>query len=159
MEQSVANGSLEGKLVCPPLPENVEELELPMTSAKHQPVVCHISPHPPPLSLSPSFGYISLLLQWEKVLMVVVAVLFGVLLLHLVTDFARGRWRAWQRRRQLMENTTVIYKRLENGHGLMGEGPGCGSGEESESEETTLLIRDPTALEEHRSVSSLEHKI
>lgn len=86
-------------------------------------------------------------------LLVVVAVLFGVLLIHLITDFIRGRWRAWQRRKQLMENTAVIYKRLENGHGL-GEEPGCGSGEESECEETTLLIRDPATLEEHRSAWS-----
>lgn len=79
----------------------------------------------------------------------IVAVLFGVLLIHLITDFIRLRWRAWQRRKQLIENTTVIYKRLESGRGL-GEEPGCGSGEESECEETTLLIRDPTTLEEHR---------
>jgi hypothetical protein len=79
------------------------------------------------------------------VLLVIVAVLFGVLLIHLITDFIRVRWRAWQRRKQLIENTTVIYKRLENGRGL-GEEPG----EESECEETTLLIRNPTTLEEHR---------
>ena len=78
-------------------------------------------------------------------MLVVVAVLFGVLLIHLVTDFIRGRWRAWQRRKQLMENTTIVYKRLENGRG---------SGEESECEETTLLIRDAATLEEHRSAWS-----
>ena len=81
----------------------------------------------------------------------IVAVLFGVLLVHLITDFIRGRWRAWQRRKQLLENTAVIYQRMENGRGL-GKEPGCGSGEESECEETTLLIRDQITLEEHRSV-------
>lgn len=39
VEQSVANGSLKGALSCPPLPENVKDLELPMTKTKHQPVV------------------------------------------------------------------------------------------------------------------------
>ena len=90
-------------------------------------------------------------MQWEKVLLVIVAVLFGVLLLHLITDFLRSRWRAWQRRKQLMINTTVVYQRVENGRGL-GEEPGCASGEESECEETTMLIRDQTVSEEHRSV-------
>lgn len=70
----------------------------------------------------------------------VVAVLFGVLLIHLITDFIRNRWRAWHnrwrawhRQRQLLANTTVAYSRLEGGRG---------SGEESESEETSLLIYD-----------------
>ena len=81
----------------------------------------------------------------------IVAVLFMVLLLHLITDYIRSRWRALQRRKQLMVNTTVLYQRLENGRGL-GEEPGHGSGEESECEETTLLIRDSATLEEHRSV-------
>ena len=93
----------------------------------------------------------SVFMQWEKVLLVIVAVLFGVLLIHLITDFIRGRWRVWQRRKQLIENTTIIYKRLENGGRGLGEGPGCGSGEESDCEETTLLIRDPATQEEHRS--------
>ena len=39
IEQSVANGSLEGTLSCPPLPQNVKDLELPMNKTKHQPVV------------------------------------------------------------------------------------------------------------------------
>lgn len=81
----------------------------------------------------------------------IVGVLFGVLLVHLITDFIRGRWRAWQRRKQLLGNTTVVYQRMENGHRL-GEEPRCASGEESECEETTLLIRDQSKQEEHRSV-------
>ena len=39
IEQSIANGSLEGKLSCPPLPESVKDLELPMSTQKHHPVV------------------------------------------------------------------------------------------------------------------------
>lgn len=73
----------------------------------------------------------------------VVVVLFGVLLLHLVTDFIRNRWRAWQRRK-LLANTQVVFTRLEGGRG---------SGEESECEETTLLIRDQHMQEE------LEHRL
>ena len=80
-------------------------------------------------------------LQWEKVLLVIVAVLFGVLLLHLITDFIRGRWRAWQRHKQLTANTTVVYSQLEGGRG---------SGEESEIEETSLLIRDHGTTLDHR---------
>ena len=82
-------------------------------------------------------------------MLVIVAVLFGVLLLHLITDFVRNRWRAWQRRQQLLANTTVTYKRLDGGRG---------SGEESECEETSLLIYEQNGLSEnidHRSVSDV----
>ena len=78
-------------------------------------------------------------------MLVIVAVLFGVLLIHLVTDCARSRWKAWQRQRQLLANTTVVYTRLENG---------CVSGEESGCEETSLLVHDQETFDdiEHRSV-------
>ena len=80
----------------------------------------------------------------------IVAVLFSVLVIHLVTDFVRNRWEAWQRRRQLLANTSVVYSRLENGHD---------SGEESVSEETTLLVCDQETFDnvEHRSVRRSEY--
>lgn len=77
----------------------------------------------------------------------IVAVLFGVLLIHLITDFVRNRCETWKRRRKLLANTTVLYSQLENGHI---------SGEESDCAETTLLVCDQETFDkvEHRSVSS-----
>lgn len=39
VELAVTNGSLESKLVCPPLPENVKDIELPISGSKPQAVV------------------------------------------------------------------------------------------------------------------------
>lgn len=83
-------------------------------------------------------------MQWELILLVVVAVLFGVLVLHLISDFVRNRWRAYHRHRQLLANVAVTYKRLEGGRG---------SGEESECEETSLLICDLSERREHKLVA------
>lgn len=44
VEVSVANGSLASKLSCPPLPDDVKDLELPMSGSKPHAVVspgCH----------------------------------------------------------------------------------------------------------------------
>ena len=40
VEMSVDNGTLDGKLSCPPLPTNVKDLELPISGQRSHAVVC-----------------------------------------------------------------------------------------------------------------------
>lgn len=93
----------------------------------------------------------TLLLQWEKIIVVILAVVGGVLVIHLILELATKQYKLWKRQKSQQDSSKVQFIRRSRASKRQEEG----SEEDTDAGETSRLI---FLMEERTEQSNCQDK-